>query len=124
MSQIKQIPANIHSRQSTYEKYRGAPREYMEIAEGMESQFIGHLLGEMRKTVHTEEPESSATQFYNSLLDQERSQIMAKTDNGIGLKDIILDQIVPAHLKNNNQNTNAVRMYQQNAGNIQGVKDE
>jgi Rod binding domain-containing protein len=50
---------------------------------------------------------------------------MAQTKNGIGLKEIILDQIVPQHLKAQANNTNGVKMYQQQAANkVQGDNNE
>lgn len=104
-------------------KYKNVPKAYTDIAEGMETQFINHMMNEMRKTVHSEKPDSNANKYYKSLLDHERSKIMAATDNGIGLKDVILDQIVPQHLKAS-ANPDAVRMYQQQAGQVQGDNNE
>jgi Rod binding domain-containing protein len=74
-------------------------RPYEEIAEGMEANFTQHLLQEMKKTVPKDNPDSAPMDYYNSLLDAERAQIMAKSDSGIGIKKVILDQIVPQHLK-------------------------
>jgi Rod binding domain-containing protein len=74
-------------------------RPYEEIAEGMEASFTSHMLNEMRKTVPKESPDSSAMEYYNSMLDSERSQLMAKSETGLGVKKIILDQIVPNHMK-------------------------
>ena len=74
-------------------------KPYEEIAEGMESNFTSHLLAEMRKTVPKETPDSSATDYYNSLLDYERAQLMARSDTGLGVKKVVLEQIVPHHLK-------------------------
>lgn len=124
MSQINKTP-NIHPQVKTNQglKYKNLPKAYLDIAEGMETQFINHMMNEMRKTVHTQTPDSSANQYYKSLLDHERSKIMAATDNGIGLKEIILDQIVPQHLKAT-ATQNAVKMYQQHAGEVQGDTNE
>jgi Rod binding domain-containing protein len=74
-------------------------KPYEEIAEGMEANFTAHMLAEMRKTVPKENPDSSALEYYNSLLDFERAQLMAKSDSGLGVKKIILDQIVPQNMK-------------------------
>jgi Rod binding domain-containing protein len=74
-------------------------KPYEEVAEGMETSFTSHLLEEMRKSVHKETPDSSAMDYYNSMLDTERAQLMAKSDTGLGVKKVILDQIVPSHLK-------------------------
>lgn len=74
-------------------------KPYEEIAEGMEANFTQHLLQEMKKTVPKDSPDSAPMDYYNSLLDSERAEIMAKSESGIGIKKIILDQIVPNHLK-------------------------
>ena len=74
-------------------------KPYEDIAEGMEANFTSHMLAEMRKTVPKENPDSSAMEYYNSLLDYERAQLMAKSDSGLGVKKVILDQIVPHNMK-------------------------
>jgi Rod binding domain-containing protein len=74
-------------------------KPFKEIAQGMEANFTSHMLAEMRKTVPKESPDSSAMEYYNSLLDYERAQLMAKSDSGLGVKKVILDQIVPQNMK-------------------------
>lgn len=74
-------------------------KPYEEVAEGMETSFTSHMLREMRKTIPKETPDSSAMDYYNSLLDYERAQTMAQSDSGLGIKKVILEQIVPQHLK-------------------------
>jgi Rod binding domain-containing protein len=74
-------------------------KPFEEIAEGMEASFTSHMLSEMRKTIPKESPDSSAMDYYTSMLDSERSQLMAKSNTGLGVKKIILDQIVPNHMK-------------------------
>jgi Rod binding domain-containing protein len=74
-------------------------KPFEEIAEGMEANFTSHMLAEMRKTIPKENPDSSAMEYYNSLLDYERAQLMAKSDSGLGIKRVILDQIVPQNMK-------------------------
>ncbi len=74
-------------------------KPFEEIAEGMEANFTTHMLAEMRKTIPKETPDSSAMEYYNSLLDYERAQLMAKSDSGLGVKKVILDQIVPQNMK-------------------------
>jgi len=74
-------------------------KPFEEIAEGMETNFTSYMLAEMRKTIPKETPDSSAMDYYNSLLDQERAEAMAKSESGLGIKKVILDQIVPQHMK-------------------------
>lgn len=123
MSQIDKAQ-NIHPQiRKQTNKYKNVPKAYTDIAEGMETQFINHMLNEMRKTVHSERPDSNANKYYKSLMDYERSKIMAATDNGIGLKEVILDQIVPQHYKTS-ANSDAVKMYQKHAESVQGDSNE
>jgi Rod binding domain-containing protein len=74
-------------------------KPYEEIAEGMETNFTSYMLAEMRKAVPKENADTPAMDYYNSLLDYERAQTMAKSDSGLGIKKVILDQIVPQHMK-------------------------
>ncbi len=83
-------------------------KPYVDIAESMEANFTSHLLQEMKKTVPKETPDSSAMEYYNSLLDSERAQLMAQSDNGLGVKKVILDQIVPQHMKHYLKNAQSV----------------
>lgn len=83
-------------------------KPYEDIAEGMETNFTSHLLAEMRKSVHKETPDSSAMEYYNSLMDYERAQLMAKSDTGLGVKKVILDQIVPQNMKQYLKNSHPV----------------
>ncbi|MBC74869.1 MAG: hypothetical protein CME64_02525 [Halobacteriovoraceae bacterium] len=106
------------------EKYQNIPKEYMDVAQGMETQFINHMLNEMRKSVKSTEPDSSATKYYKSLMDHERAKIMAETENGIGLKDVILDQIYPKHMRVGMPNKHAINAYQQEVDSKQGESNE
>ena len=74
-------------------------KPYEEIAEGMETSFTSYLLQQMRKTVPKEGEDTPAMDYYNSLLDYERAQTMAKSDSGLGVKKVILNQIVPENMK-------------------------
>ncbi len=85
--------------QAATASFKSALKPYEDIAEGMEANFTAHLLQEMKKTVPKETPDSAPMDYYNSLLDSERAQLMAKSDTGLGVKKVILDQIVPNHLR-------------------------
>jgi Rod binding domain-containing protein len=77
-----------------------ARRPYEKVAEGMETQFINHMIKEMRKGVPKEDQDSSAMNYYNSVMDYERSKILASDPRGgIGIKKMILEQMLPEHLK-------------------------
>ena len=74
-------------------------KPYEDIAEGMETSFTSQMLAEMRKSIPKEGNDTPAMDYYNSLLDYERAQLMAKSDSGLGIKKVILDQIVPQNMK-------------------------
>ena len=73
------------------------PEAYLNVAKGMEQQFIQFMIEQMKKTVDMANPESSALKFYQSILDNHHANIMADKNNGKGLQKVILDQIYPAH---------------------------
>ncbi|HXH32061.1 MAG TPA: rod-binding protein [Bacteriovoracaceae bacterium] len=92
------IKPTAHSIQTNQER-KSPIKPFEDVAEGMETNFTSHMLAEMRKTVPKETPDSSAMEYYNSLLDYERAQLMAKSESGLGIKKVILEQIVPQHMK-------------------------
>lgn len=94
-------------------EYENIPKEYMEVAEGMETQFVNHMLTEMRKSVNSAEKDSNANEYYKSLMDFERAKIMTETGTGIGLKEVILDQIYPKHMRVGMPAKHAMNVYQQ-----------
>lgn len=87
INQIKQNSGNQY-----------VPKPYLDMAEGMESQFTEMMYKEMEKTTGKEEG-STSENYYNSLLNEQRAKI-ASADDGVGIKKIILDQIYPAKFRN------------------------
>ena len=103
-------------------------KPYLEVAEGMETQFASHMIEQMRKTIPRENETSSAQAYYESMMDYEYSKSLAKSDTGIGLKKIVLDQILPAHLKAPTHPAQAHAAYQvpalpAKASNVKGVDE-
>ncbi len=74
---------------------RQVPKEYLEVAKGMDAQFMEHLFQEMEKTVPHEEQESTAQEIYRSLLNHERAKTIAERNEGQGIQKLILDEIAP-----------------------------
>lgn len=97
MSPIDKTPTIHVTQQALQDKYKYIPKGYMDIAQGMEKQFTNHLLAQMRKTVDSVEPDSQAKKIYKSMLDDERAQLMAESSTGLGVKDLILDQLYPKY---------------------------
>ena len=105
-----------------HDRYKHIPKEYMKVAEGMETQFTNHLLNEMRKSAAPTNPESNGQRIYKSLLDAERAKMMAESATGLGIKDLVLDQIYPKHRRV--QYNDSVKMYQKNINSQQGASNE
>lgn len=107
MSQINNIPT-FKMQKHDPDKYKNVPKEYLEVAEGMESQFTNHLINEMRKS--TKAPSGPAESIYRSMLDAERAKLMSQTNTGLGIKDVVLKEIYPNFDKPNLGN---VKMYKE-----------
>ena len=101
----------IHFPKTQQDKFKNVPKPYMQVAEGMERQFTNHLLGEMRKTIDKTEARSNAERIYESMLDDERAKLMANSENGLGVKEVVLNQIYPQY--KNQHNPQGLRTYQQ-----------
>lgn len=92
------------------------PKPYLDVARGMEQQFIKYMIEQMKKTISKAEPESSALKFYNSLLNHHQSNIMAQKNEGLGLQKVILDQIYPAYKRNQKLSSDyGVKKYKENS---------
>ncbi len=111
MNQVKNNPQIHFRRNVAQDKYKNVPKDYLRVAQGMEAQFTNHLLGEMRKTIHPTNPETQAEKIYKSMLDDERAQMMAKSNSGLGVKDLVLDQIYPQY--KNQPSKQALHTYNQ-----------
>lgn len=103
-------------------KGRRIPKEYMEVAKGMETQFIDYMLSELDKSSLNPDEDSFSTKYYKSLLNHERAQIMANTEGGVGLKEIILDQLLPQQQSMPTTSTNSINAYK--AVSIKGGENE
>jgi Rod binding domain-containing protein len=95
-------------------------KPYKEVAEGIETQFSQQMIEQMRKSIPRESEPSSAQQYYESLMDYEYAKSMAQSDTGIGLKRVIMDQIVPTHLKQQPHAQHVRNAYQ---ANVKGVDE-
>lgn len=101
----------------TYDKYKHVPKQVMEVAQGMEEQFTNHLLSEIQKSSGREL--GSAEKIYQGMLDRERSQLIAASDTGLGVKDVIIEDLmrkISPHTTrlNYQQSDNKVKMHREN----------
>jgi Rod binding domain-containing protein len=93
VTKIRQEPQHLHKLD-----LKKLPKEYLQVAEGMETQFADLMIKEMKKSVNSESEASSAENYYNSLLDYERAKTMTENGEGLGIKQVVLRQILPQHL--------------------------
>lgn len=82
---IHKLPSNNHL----------IPNEFKKVAKGMEEQFSKIMIEQMQKASGQEEPDSTAMNYYKSLLDDQYSQLWSRQNEGEGLQQLILDQIYP-----------------------------
>lgn len=72
---------------------RYIPKPYIETAQSMEQQFAEFMLEQMQKT--TGQEGDTASDYYKSLQRTEQAEQMAQSGSGLGIQDLILDQIYP-----------------------------
>lgn len=82
------------------------------IAGSLEANFVNLLVKEMKKTVPINGEKSQATGIYESMLDEERSRLVSQTKSGLGIKKIIMDQMVPSRKIEHFQRPNPLAEYQ------------
>ena len=70
------------------------PSAYREVAQGLEAQFVELMLQEMEKTV-PHSANDQASEIYRSMLNTERAKLMANHGEGMGIAQMILQQIYP-----------------------------
>ena len=101
----------MQNRKVDYDKYKHVPKQVMEVAEAYESQFTNFLLNEMKKSSSLDM--GPAEKIYNSMLDEERSQMMAKTNTGLGIKDVVIRDLMQkmGHNNFNQPGKQQVEMY-------------
>tara|TARA_R110000868_G_scaffold100128_1_gene275356 strand:+ start:20880 stop:21323 length:444 start_codon:yes stop_codon:yes gene_type:complete len=75
------------------------PEPYKNVAEGMEKQFAEYMLEQMDNSVDRTDESSSSMDYYDSVMREERAEMMAKNSE-LGLQKTILDQIYPERMRN------------------------
>lgn len=73
------------------------PEEIKGAAQGLEAQFNELMVKEMTKSLNSG-VQSTAGNFYNGLLTSERAKALVKEDSQI--QKLILDEIYPKHMRN------------------------
>lgn len=109
------IQANEQNKRS--DKFKNVPKPYMDFAEGQERIFTNHLIKQMRKTIDKTEKESTAERYYKSILDDEIAKTISESENGLGIKEVVLNQIYPQYKQQLQQEArNAYNVKPQNKG--------
>ena len=87
------IQHSYDGRRSPTQAIEKAPAAYLEIARGMERQFVRYMIEQMRKTIKPTQSESTPLRFYQSMLFDYHADIMTQRNEGQGLQKMILKQI-------------------------------
>lgn len=90
---------------STIDNNKQLLKQLNEVANGMEEQFAGMLISEMRKSIDKNEDGSTAMKIYESMLDQEYARILAEQGQ-LGLSEVIVKQLAPKMNLNISQSQN------------------
>lgn len=122
---------NLQSKQLHKTDDSNVPKAYRDVAVGMEKMFAQMMLEHMERTAEKTEEDSASTKFYNSLqLDQRADAMTQQGGTGLGVQQVILNQIYPQELrtaenmaafeqqeKNRMPYKKAVEIYNQNKNN-------
>jgi len=97
MEIVGKAPLNIKN--PVIAKKDNIPTAYKNIATGMERQFLEYMLEKMKSTISDEEP-STAQNYYDGLQTSEQAKVLAEKNEGMGIQEMILNQIYPKHKRN------------------------
>jgi Rod binding domain-containing protein len=96
--QIQSHTQKLNQRKSVDDsKY--IPDDHKEFAKNLESQFAQLMLKEMQKSIGSTQPKNTQSEFYDSLMIQERAKTMAGDGNS-QLQEMILDEVYPKKFRN------------------------
>ena len=76
------------------------PKKYKDLASGMEKQFAKYMVEQMTKDVQMTDKNSPSGDYYQDILVEEYTKKLSDSGNGLGIKDIILDDIYPKKFRN------------------------
>ena len=93
------LPISV-TKSKTIDDTKYIPKPYLEVAEGMEREFANIMMKQMNKTVGEAQAPSTGMGYYKGLLDDKRVNSMVKSNGGLGLQKLILDQIYPKRMRN------------------------
>ncbi len=76
------------------------PKKYKEFAQGMEQQFAKYMVQQMNKNSGQSQEMNTANSYYKDLLTNEHTKALTETNNGLGIQDLILDDVYPKKFRN------------------------
>jgi Rod binding domain-containing protein len=85
----------LEKQNQVYQGRKEGQDPYLDIAQGMEKEFVKFLVAKMRENTGREEEDSSEMNYYNSLIDDEYADLYVKQNAGKNLQEVILRQIDP-----------------------------
>lgn len=92
------IPLDQAKKLAEGQDRRFIPEPYLDVAKSMEQQFVEFMMNEMQKTTG-EEIQGAGADFYKGLMNTQNAEQMVNNRGGIGIQNVILDQIYPKHLR-------------------------
>ncbi len=94
-----QKPKEVQSNDTKIDDRRYIPKQYQDVAKGLEQQFAELMINEMNKTMGEEDDAGPGMDYYKSLQNTERAKTLTE-QNMLGLQDVILNQIYPKRMRN------------------------
>ena len=76
------------------------PEDFKKVAGGLEQQFVEYMLKQMNKSIGKGSTEGSAMDYYKDLQNTEQAKTLTNTNNGVGVQELILNQIYPKKFRN------------------------
>lgn len=90
----------LDSKQFNKTDDRFVPKAYKDVASGMEKVFAQMMLEHMERATDQTEEDGPAQKFYKSLQLEQRADAMTEQGGtGLGVQQMILDQIYPKELR-------------------------
>lgn len=88
------------TKKATEDQKKYIPKKYKEFAQGMEQQFAKYMVEQMNKNSGSTQEMNTASSYYKDLLTTEHTKALTETNSGLGIQDLILDDVYPKKFRN------------------------